>query len=78
MVVEKIVFEDVSEDLTSSNDTSNLDFLIRIVLPSLNDIESRDLNTLRDEDTSRFLSNMFKRTLNPVENVLENTWSKFN
>jgi len=77
VLVEQVVFETSSQNISSRNDTSNSEFLIGFEIPSLFDVQTRKLNSFRHENLLVFFRDGLERSLDSVENVGEDSWSQF-
>ena len=73
MVLEKGIFSNVSNDITSTDKVSNIKALVWVEIPEFVLIEARQFDSSWDENVIGKFSNRFKRSLNTIENCFQDT-----
>jgi glycerol-3-phosphate cytidylyltransferase-like family protein len=73
MVLEKCILTYVSENITSSDEVTDFEFMVWLEVPVLFLVEAWKIDTSWDENGSGKLSNFCEWSLNSVKNCLQNT-----
>ena len=73
MVLEKCVLTDVSKNITSGNEITSFEELVWLEVPFFVLIEARKIDTSWYENVLCSCSNLCERSLDSVENGLQNT-----
>lgn len=74
MLREQVTFVTVTKDITTDKLGVNLNLRVGDEMPLLLAVQSGDINTSRDEDRARNLSNRLKRSLDTIKNFTQNTY----
>jgi len=75
MVLEKSIFSNVTNDITSTDQITNINFSAWVEIPKFVLIEARQFDTSWDENVLSESSNGFEWSLNTIENCFQDTWS---
>ena len=76
MLVEKIVLEDMTDLITASDDSTRSFLVVGNEGVEAVLVEGGEIDTTRHEDGLRDLGDRLKRTLNTIEDSLENTYTQ--
>ena len=76
MFLEQLILINDTEGVTTSDQLTNLEFIISIVIPIFCLIKVWYFNTSRDIYTLGLSGDIFQGTLNTVENIIKNTRTK--
>jgi len=78
MVLEKGVLVNITQFISTSDQVSNLKIGVWMEIPKLILVQTWELNSSWDEHTVSLSSNLLKRSLDTIENCLQNSWSNIN
>jgi hypothetical protein len=74
---EETVFVNTTKDISLGKDITLFDFS-GFKLPELGGVQGRDIDSFWHKDGLGQLSNNLEGSLDTVEDLIENTWAKFN